>query len=487
MIRNIKSSLIVLAVCALSSTVRGEVKPNALFSDNAVLQQGVNIPVWGSAKEEEKVTVTFDGQTETTVAKDGKWMVRLKPHKAGGPFTLTIKGENTITVTNVMVGEVWICSGQSNMAFRKGKLKDGVSESLPKLRMFTVALNPSLKPKTEATGNWVECSPEAAGSFSAVGYFFGRDIHKATGIPVGMIHSAVGGSPAQSWISLSGLEKDPSLHGHVQSVKSLLVNDKAPEGAKPAGKRSTIALFNGMIAPLIPYAIKGVIWYQGESNNGNPFEYRTLFPRLISDWREKWVQGNFPFLFVQICPYKEMTPEIREAQFLTWKKTPNTAMAVTVDVGEAENIHPTKKEPVGARLALAARALVYGEKIEYSGPEYDSLKIDKNRAVLSFKHTGSGLVAKDGSLKGFTIAGKDKNFVPAKAEIQDDTVVVTSEQVPVPVAVRYGWSNVPDVNLWNKEGLPASPFRTDPESLTQDALSAKKTAKPSKQPSSEEQ
>jgi sialate O-acetylesterase len=241
----------------------------------------------------------------------------------------------------------------------------------------------------------------------------------------------------------------------------------------PVGKKPTV-LFNGKIAPLIPYAIKGVIWYQGESNNQKPFEYRTLFPRLIADWREKWGQGDFPFLFVQIAPYKADVPELREAQFLTWKKTPNTAMAVTVDVGDANDIHPRQKEPVGQRLALAARALVYGEKIEYSGPEYDSMKVDKNRVILNFKHIGSGLVAKDGPLKGFTIAGGDKKFVEAKAEIQGDTVVVTSDQISSPVAVRYGFTNIPDGNLWNKEGLPASTFRTDPESQTQDIPLTKK-------------
>ena len=219
-----------------------------------------------------------------------------------------------------------------------------------------------------------------------------------------------------------------------------------------------------MIAPIIPYAIKGTIWYQGEANTKKSAEYRTLFPRMIADWREKWAQGEFPFLFVQIAPHMHMFPELREAQLLTWKKTPGTAMAVTTDVGHAQDIHPRQKEPVGARLALAARALAYGEKIEYSGPEFDSMKVDQNRVILTFKHLGTGLMAKDGELKGFTIAGADKKFVDAKAEISGDTVVVTSDQVPAPIAVRYGWSNVPDVNLYNKEELPASPFRTDTES-----------------------
>jgi len=233
----------------------------------------------------------------------------------------------------------------------------------------------------------------------------------------------------------------------------------APDG----GPGTPTVLFNGMIAPLLPYAIKGAIWYQGESNAGQWREYRTLFPRMIGDWREKWGQGEFPFFFVQIAPYNGQPPEIREAQLLSWKKTPNTAMAVTTDVGEATDIHPKQKEPVGARLALAARALIYGEKIEYSGPIFEGLKIENNQAVVSFTHIGSGLMANNGELKGFTIAGADKKFVPAKAEIKGNTVVVSCDQVTTPVAVRYGWANVPDVNLFNKEGLPASPFRSDVE------------------------
>jgi sialate O-acetylesterase len=472
-----KKLLRISVACALISSVRAEVKLNALFSDNAVLQQNTKIPVWGTARDGEKVTVTFDGDTGTAFAKEGKWMVRLKPHKAGGPFIMTIAGENTITVNNVLVGEVWVCSGQSNMAFSFIKADNANAErpsaNYPKLRMFKVELVNAVSPETDVVGKWVECSPETVKDFSAVGYFFGRDLHKATGLPVGMIQSSVGGTPAENWTSLSGLKKVPALHGYLDMLAK-----KPPQLAKsnnPFNKFPT-CYFNGMVAPLIPYAIKGTVWYQGESNGGKPLEYRTLFPLMIADWREKWGQGDFPFLFVQIAPFNGNPPELREAQFLTWKKTPNTAMVVTTDVGEANNIHPRKKEPVGARLALAARALVYGEKIEYSGPEYDSMKINQNKAVLSFRHVGSGMVAKDGPLKGFTIAGADKNFVDAKAEIQGDTVVVSSDQVTSPVAVRYGFSAIPEGNLWNKEGLPASPFQTDPESLTQEPPKPKKPA-----------
>ncbi|MEI8309939.1 MAG: sialate O-acetylesterase [Verrucomicrobiota bacterium] len=517
---------IVLSLLAAAPWVRAEVKPNSLFSNGAVLQQGMALPVWGTAKDGEKVTVQLDGGSAETVAKDGKWSVRLKPHKAGGPFTMTIAGENTITVDNMLVGEVWICSGQSNMEFGFGRAANAAEEApkadYPKLRMFTVPHKNAVTPETDAAGTWVECSPTSVGRFSAVGYFFGRDIQKATGFPVGMIHTSVGGTPAQAWTSLSGLQADKELQGYVDSIKQVAdaypkaaeaypkeladfqaklkawnesdagkayeasvkawaeENKKAVAEGMPAipkpqpaadlpkaprtpegGSGTPTVLFNGMVAPLVPYAIRGAIWYQGEANSANAKVYRTLFPRMIADWREKWGEGDFPFLFVQIAPHKNMSPEIREAQLLSWQKTPATAMAVTTDVGSATDIHPKQKEPVGARLALAARALAYGEKIEYSGPIFDTMKVAGNRATLTFKHTGTGLVAKDGELKGFTIAGADKKFVPAKAVIEGKTIIVSAEEVTAPVAVRFGWNNVPDVNLYNKEGLPASPFRSD--------------------------
>ena len=521
-------SVLILAL-SLVARVAADVHPNALFSDNAVLQQNVSVPVWGTADANEAVSIEIDGQTATTTAdKDGKWQVLLKPQKAGGPFTLTIKGNNTVVAKNVLIGEVWICSGQSNMAFNLATDANAAVERTklanPQLRMFTVARNSAAFPATELTGKWAVSGPGAPSLFSAVGYYFGRDIQKATGFPVGMIHTSVSGTPAQAWTSFAALEKVPALADYANAERALIAayperaekytaekatfdkqlaewnaaggkdyeaalkawpeKNKAaraagqpaipkPEFAQPkpvvpvspngTGGAPTV-LFNGMIAPLVPYAIKGAIWYQGEANSAKAAEYRTLFPTMIADWRAHWGQGDFPFFFVQIAPNNGMRPEIREAQLLTWQSTPNTAMAVTTDVGDADNIHPRHKEPVGARLALAARALTYGEKIEYSGPIYASLKIDGSRAIVSFTHVGGGLVAKDGPLKGFTIAGEDKKtFVDAKAEIVGDTIVVTSDKVATPTAVRYGWARVPDVNLFNKEGIPASPFRTDPE------------------------
>ena len=525
----------ILAPCLLLSAVsalHAAVKPNALFSDNAVLQQGVSVPIWGTANDGEKVTVSFAGQNVETVAREGKWKVALSLLKASEtPQTMTIAGENTITINNVLVGEVWVCSGQSNMEFTLDRAGNADTEipvaNYPKLRMFTVGKNPSLQPLTEETGAWQECSPQTAPKFSAVGYFFGRDLIKSRGCAVGMINTSWGGTVAQAWTSLSGLEKDPRFKGFVQRVNQIVAdfpkvsansaqdqaayqvalkqwqaevgrdyNPKESQWSKdvqkaklegkpvppkpvparpkpvepplPMGKVGGPAgtptlLYNGMVSPLLPYAIKGVIWYQGESNVFNAGEYRSLFPRMIADWREKWNQGAFPFLFVQIAPYNDMTPDIRDAQLITWKNTPNTAMVVTTDVGDAKNIHPKQKEPVGDRLALAARALAYGEKIEYSGPVFDAIRINGNTAVLTFTHSASGLVAKDGELKGFVIAGSDHKFVPAAAKIAGNTVVVSSPDVARPTAVRYGWANVPDVNLFNKEGLPATPFGADSE------------------------
>ncbi len=512
-------------VALLTSTSQAEVKPNPLFSDGAVLQRGQKIPVWGTARDGEKVTVEIQGQKATTTAAGGKWSVRLDALKEGEPLTMKITGDNTLTINNLLVGEVWVCSGQSNMEWPFSRAhnakEEGPKANYPQIRMFTVKKTVSLKPMDEATGAWAVCSPATVNGFSGVGYFFARDLHLKLGVPVGMLHTSWGGTPAQSWTSLEGFGNQPELQEYVTAAKQKLANydaevaaydakmkefqaqnkewmekvnapfqaalkewneaaAKAKAAGQPAPAKPTLAspqpkppgnpatgahhptgLYNGMVAPLIPYAIKGAIWYQGESNAGKSEQYRTLFPAMIADWRKRWNLGDFPFLFVQIAPFKGQPAEIREAQFLSLASVKNSAMAVTTDVGNANDIHPTQKEPVGQRLALAARALAYGEKIEYSGPLYDSMKASGGKITLSFRHTGGGLLAKDGALKGFTIAGKDQKFVPAKAEIQGDTVVVSAEGVTDPEAVRYGWDNVPDVNLFNKEGLPASPFRTD--------------------------
>ena len=436
--------LIMLAVSAGAT-----VTPWGLFTDNAVLQQGISVPVWGLASDGEKVTVKFQGQVVSTTAHNGHWMLRLKPLKAGGPFTMTISGENTIELKNILVGEVWVCSGQSNMAWQVKNTENAQaaidSSKDPMIRLYTM---PHGAKFTNPTAVWQECNPDTTPTFSAVGYFFGKHLRQALKVPVGLINSSVGGTPADAWTSRTALMANPELKDIVE---------------KPWTRASY--LYNGMIAPLQPYAIEGTIWYQGESNAGRAYQYRTLFPAMIECWRDEWGQGDFPFLFVQLAPFgtnaaEPAWAELREAQLLTAQHDPKTAMAVIMDIGEEKNIHPVKKDPVGARLALAARAIGYGQKLVYSGPVYRSMKIEGDKAILSFNSVGNGLAA-DGDLKGFTIAGEDQKFVLAMAQIQDDKVIVSSPEVAKPMAVRYGWANCPEVNLFNQNGLPATPFRTD--------------------------
>jgi sialate O-acetylesterase len=633
------------AVALGMSQAQADITLNPLFTDNAVLQQGVKVPIWGTATPGERVTVAFAGQTvSTTTDTSGKWLVHLAPLKTGEPRTLTISGRNQIVLTNILVGEVWICSGQSNMERQLGPRagqqaitdwkKEAAAANYPEIRQFLVAQTKAFTPATTVSGSWVVCSPETVTNFTAVGYFFGRDLYQARRVPIGLIHSSWGGTVAEAWMSEAGLSQLPDFAKPVAEMKQLAADPAEAErktvarqnvwyarvdtglranppwsavdldtsswktmklptfwenagypnfdglfwfrrtfdlpenwdgsdgelhlgavddndttwvngvevgatigytvpriyrvpgsGLKPtnnviavrvldtggngglwggsdpmmrllvkAGEltncipltgewlcrqgvsladagwpptdytqspNAPTVLYNGMIAPLLPYAMRGVIWYQGESNVGREQQYRALFPAMIADWRQAWGEGDFPFLFVQIAPYSGNTPGIREAQFLTLQRSPNTAMAVITDGGDANDIHPPHKQPVGARLALAARALAYGEHIEYSGPLYQSMKIKGNRVILNFTHIGGGLVAKGGELKGFILAGADGKFVPAQAEIHGRTVVVTSDQVAKPVAVRYGWANVPEVNLFNLDGLPASPFQSD--------------------------
>lgn len=634
-------------ICATSVVVAAAgmaAELNPLFQDNAVLQCDARVPVWGAARDGEKITVAFAGQHVSTVATNGVWKIWLRPMRVNAtPQTLTVRGDNFCEITNVLIGEVWIASGQSNMERQLG-LRDGqkpimnwerevAAANYPQIRQFYVPQRKSFTPETTVNGSWSVCSPETVTNFTAVGYFFARDLFAARHVPVGIIHSSWGGTPAEAWTSEAALQAlpdfaeplaqlkkliaDPALAGRETQAAQTAWYEKADPGSEPgaawsateldtrdwktmtlptywesagypdfdgifwfrrtfelpqnwdggdvglhfgaiddndttwvngtqvgatvgwdrpriyrvpanllkrganviavrvldlgagggmygggdtmrlmftAGEKTNSipldgswlcrqsvslkttgwppgdlsqdagapsVLYNGMIAPLLPYAMRGVIWYQGEANVGRERQYQTLFPAMVADWRRAWGEGNFPFLFVQIAPFSGMTPEIREAQLLSWQRTTNTAMAVTIDCGDANDIHPAHKQPVGARLALAARALAYGEKIEYSGPVFESLKIKDGNAVLQFMHAGGGLVAKGGALKGFTLAGADKIFHSAQAKISGKTVVVNSPEVPQPVAVRYGWANVPEGDLFNVAGLPATPFRTD--------------------------
>ncbi|MEI8316273.1 MAG: sialate O-acetylesterase [Verrucomicrobiota bacterium] len=466
-------ALTLLVTLTIGGVTQAAVKPHGLFTDGAVLQQGIEAPVWGTANDGEKITVKFQVQEVSTVAKDGRWMVKLKPLKPGGPFTMTITGENTVVVNDLLVGEVWVCSGQSNMHFPLKQATTGAAALAAcrdsELRLCTVPNAGGPEPLRDVAVQWTECSPTNAADFSAVGYFFGRDLRRARKVPVGLIHASVGGTGVQFWMSWRGIEANPAFHAWVDAGKAAEIKYQAAlakyeqqpwTNTPPKRVERTIGkVYNGMIAPLQPYGIRGVIWFQGESNSTTAQAYTGWFLEMLRGWRADWGIGDFPFLVGQLGPF--VTPEIREAQLVCWQKSTNTAMIVSVDCSEgAKEVHFPKKEPVGVRLALAARAVAYGEKVEYSGPIYDSLNIDGNRAILSFKHTGTGLEARD-ALKGFTIAGADKKFVAATAKIDGDRVVVSSPEVTQPVAVRYGWSTAPELSLYNKNGLPSSPFRTD--------------------------
>ncbi len=485
--------VISVGLFAFILAARADFKVAPVFSYNMVLQQGQALPVWGWADDGEVITVKFHGQKATAKAANGKWSVRLRSVKAGGPHEFTVaSATRTVVFTNVLVGEVWVCSGQSNMQWPLERSYEPASD-IASATNFLIRLLPVPRVKSDAPSvlmksAWQVCTPEAVKSFSAVGYYFGRTLQQARRVPVGLIESDWGGSPAEVWMSREALEINPRYQSEIlepgaasfksyQTALALWEKEKA-DAAKagtefkqqaPRAPWKPTELYNGMITPLIPYTIQGAIWYQGESNAGRAEQYRTLFPDMIRCWRRDWGQSDFTFLLVQLAPFMAIKDEpqdsgwaeLREAQLLSTKVLPKVGMAVITDVGDPKDIHPTKKQPVGERLAVAARAIAYGEKIEFSGPIYRTLKVEGNKAILSFDHVGKGLEARDGALKGFAVCGEDRKFVWANAEIVGSTVVVSSPQVAIPVAVRFGWADCPVVNFWNKDGLPASPFRTD--------------------------
>jgi len=486
------------------STAWADVRMPNIFGDSMVLQRGIPLPVWGMADPGEKVTVTLGGKSFSTVTgKDGRWMVRLKKMDAGGPYEMKITGNNSLSFKDVLVGEVWVCSGQSNMWWRIGLMK-GIEQEIasadyPNIRYFSTNLVSTEEPQFDFPGNkpqWKACSPAVIKDFSAVAYYFGKAIHQDIGVPVGLVHTSWGGSVAEAWTRIEALKSKRELRPLVENldgVKTAYPEAKAKydrnyaEFQKAQSKGTIVdmplaprnpnerdwpsGLYNAMLAPMIPYGIRGVIWYQGESNAVRAWQYRVLFPTLIKDWRSAWKQGDFPFIYVQLANWKTATipvegtwgswPELREAQLMTLS-LPKTGMAVTVDIGDSTNIHPNNKWDVGSRLALSALHVAYGRDIVYSGPIYRSMKKDGNNIRLRFDHADGGFTARNGeSLRGFTIAGKDKVFHPANARISGTEVIVSSDSVTNPVAVRYGWEDNPTCNLYNLAGLPASPFRTD--------------------------
>jgi sialate O-acetylesterase len=461
----------------------------SIFGDHMVLQAGKDIQVWGWAQPGEDIRVQLGWHRERTTAdENGRWQVAFPPREAGDNLKLKVKGdEERIVFEDVLIGEVWVCSGQSNMQWSVERSNNPNLEieqaHYPEMRLFSVPRKVTAEPQQDCEGEWVICSPETVAGFSAVGYFFGRDLHEDLDVPVGMIHSSWGGTPAESWTTLESVKADPIIapvleHWENETKKHedalAAWRDGGEQGDRPrSGTRNEwrpAGLYNAMIAPIVPYTIQGAIWYQGESNASRAYQYRTLFPTMIQDWHEAWDQGPFPFLFVQLANFTPVLDdpadsdwaELREAQHMTLDKVENTGEAVAIDLGVPRDIHPRNKQEVARRLALSALANTYSQDIPYSGPVYTSMEKNGSEIILHFDHTDYGLQAYDqGRLEGFAIAGADANFVWADARIEGDTVIVSSDKVPDPAAVRYGWANNPVCNLYNGVGLPASPFRTD--------------------------
>jgi sialate O-acetylesterase len=498
------AAIIIISILFSSGSALSDVTLPGIFGDGMVLQRDMKIPVWGNADPGEMVTVTLGGRSRRVKTEgDGTWMVRLKKMNAGGPYEMAVTGANEIRFGDVMIGEVWVCAGQSNMNYRIGNLGD-ISERLadadnPWIRMISVDRKKHTEPQFDFIGEnagWIACTPETVKGFSAVAYFFGRDLSRELDVPIGLINASWGGSQAEMWTPFEEIAANPALSPiidrweelHEDYPRAKAEYDKAFEAwkksqtdGKPVTKRPWAppgstrnnfpgGIYNAMLHPVIPYGIKGAIWYQGESNSQRGFQYRALFKTMITSWRDKWGQGTFPFLFVQLANWETDTnpyspkdgghwPELREAQLMALE-LPRTAMTVAIDLGEETDIHPKNKWDVGRRLALGAMNIAYGSKSEYSGPLYRSVKFKKNIAVVRFRHD-DGLTAKGGTLEGFEIAGADKVFHPAEALVDGNSVIVSGADVSAPEAVRYAWDDYPRCNLYNSAGLPASPFRTD--------------------------
>lgn len=468
-------SMILIMICCFSSVLADVTLPGVI-SDNMVLQRDMEVKIWGRADQNESVIVRINNQEKKIVAgSEGTWQVKLDAMAYGGPFEMTIEGKNTIVLKNILIGDVWICSGQSNMEWRVQNSNYAQEEiaaaNFPEIRLFDVKHRMAAEPKDNlADEKWQICSPKTISAFSAVGYFFGQELYKNLNIPIGLISTNWGGTVSETWTSAGTISEFSEFDEKMKKLKSINI-DKMPEQAQIGPNSFPTLLYNGMVYPLLSYAIKGAIWYQGESNAGRAFQYRKLFPAMITDWRKSWGQGDFPFFFVQLANFRQPVAkpeestwaELREAQNMALQ-LPNTGVAVIIDIGEAEDIHPTNKQDVGYRLALAARKIAYGQDLVYSGPIYKSMQIEEDKIRIKFSNTGSGLIVKDpyGYLKGFSISGNDHKFVWAKAFQDGNDIIVYSDKMTKPVAVRYGWADNPhDVNLYNREGLPASPFRTD--------------------------
>ncbi len=483
-----------------------EVTLPRVLESHMVVQRNLPVHVWGTAKAAEAVTVTFRGETRTTTASEiGLWSVYLAPGSAGGPFEMKVRGSNQLTLSDVMVGDVWVAGGQSNMEFEMRKASTAAADlpkaANPRIRLLVIGHKAADYPQTDVYDDkegigthWTQSTPETARNFSAVAWYFAREVEAQEKVPIGVIDSTWGGTVAEAWTSMTALGSDPGLapvftaRGHMLEREPIALLEQALQdrqhaqggkSAKPLPWHPLLhmwapsMLYNGMIAPLTPLPIRGVIWYQGESNSAieRAPTYERLFRDMIEDWRRQWGVGDFPFLFVQLAnfiskPIETWAP-IREAQRHSLELR-NTAMAVTVDVGNPDDVHPTDKATVGHRLALAARHTAYGEEVEYSGPLFrqmtaESAKTGGGEAAalrIWFEH-GEGLKTQGGPLSDFEVAGEDGAFHAAAATIEGETVLLTSTEVAEPVMARYGWSNSPHCHLYNGVGLPASPFTTE--------------------------
>ncbi len=484
-----------------------------VIGSNMVLQRNRQAPIWGWASPSEEITITLSAETEdvepvaTTTAvadADGNWQTKLPAMAAGGPYTLQIKGSNTIELTNVLFGEVWVCSGQSNMQWTVNISNNSEEEiaaaMYPKIRLFNIPQVPSGLPQQDVDADWYETTPETIPQFSAVAYYFGRKLYKNLDIPIGLINTSWGGTRIEPWTPPVGLASVPAIASINKEVEDIQANYRAqlpekidaidvwiaetrkaletdtplkpmPDNTHPLTDHGRpTSLYNGMVHPIVPYAIRGALWYQGESNHQDGMIYHEKMKALINGWREVWGQGEFPFYFVQLAPFNYSNqeegqfflPQIWEAQTAALA-IPNTGMAVTTDIGNPRDVHPRNKQDVGRRLALWALAKDYGrDDVTYSGPLYKSMTVEGNTIRLTFDYVGSGLTSRDNEpLTWFQIAGEDKEFVEANATIDGDTLVVSSDAIANPVSVRFGWHQSAEPNLINKEGLPASPFRTD--------------------------
>lgn len=486
-----------LAVATLMVIPQGiaqaDVKLPNVFGDHMVLQQGQKNKVWGLADAGEAVTVSIDQQSHKVAAgADGKWQIMLDPLPVGGPYELKVAGKNEIKLTDVLVGEVWICSGQSNMQWSVNASNDPDLErataKYPKLRMINFPQVGTQEPVWTHDRKWMVCTPENVGNFSAVGYFFGRQLHQTLDVPIGLINNAWGGSACEAWIRRDLLANDEKYkpmmdrwaameaqYAELTAKGNDLTEDQKKQlnglRGQMGGNHRPSNIYNGVLKSHLGYGIKGAIWYQGESNAGRAYQYRDLFPLMIQNWRDEWGQGDFPFYWVQLADFTAEKPEpgdsdwaeLREAQTMTMARLSNTGEAVIIDIGEGKDIHPMNKVDVGRRLARWALAKDYGVKIPYHSPQYKSMEKQGNKIILTFDHVDGGWRPFDvAEPRGFAIAGDDKKFVWASAKIlPDGKIEVSSASVAEPASVRYGWANNPVVNMYSRAGLPMTPFRTD--------------------------